>query len=180
MLCEKCNKNIANVYLKNNVNGNITENYLCSSCANEVYGKYDKYDKYDKNTNIFNGLNNDFVADVFNMFDFNKMSHALAGARNVCPLCGSNFSQITQTGKVGCGECYKTFKNELEPNVMRIHGRAIHTGKIPKNMSLKISNKRKAEELNIKLKKCISEQNFEEAAEIRDEIKKLNAQEGVI
>jgi len=180
MLCEKCNKNIANVYLKNNVNGNITENYLCSSCANEVYGKYEN-EKHDKNLNIFNGLNlnNDFAADVFNMLNFNKMSQGLPGVRNVCPLCGSSFSQIAQTGKIGCGECYRTFKNELEPNVMRIHGRANHTGKIPKNMSLKISNKRKVEELNIRLKKSIIEQNFEEAAEIRDEIKKLNAQEGV-
>ena len=173
MLCERCNKNIANVYLKNNVNGNITESHLCSLCANQVY------DKYDKNLNLFNGLSNDFVSDVFNMFDFNKVSHALPAVRNICSLCGLSFAQITQTGKVGCGECYRAFKNELEPNVMRIHGKANHTGKIPKNMSLKISNKRKIEELNIKLKKLINEQNFEEAAQVRDEIKNLNAQEGV-
>ena len=164
MLCQKCNKNIANVYLKNNINGNITESYLCSSCANEIYGESMK---------AFGGFNNDFIS---NMFNLNKASPALQAVKDVCPLCGSTFAQIAQSGKVGCGECYTTFRNELEPNVMRIHGRAHHTGKIPKNLTLKISGRRKIEELSAKLKKMIEEQNFEEAAVIRDEINNINQQ----
>ena len=174
MLCQRCNKNIANVYLKNNINGTMTESYLCSSCANEIYGQ---------NLKAFENINNDFISDMFNLFNFNKVSPALTSGRNVCPLCGSTFTQIAQSGKVGCGECYTSFRNELEPNVIRIHGKANHTGKIPKNLILKIGNKRKIEELNLKLKNLINEQNFEEAAVIRDEINELNrqnSQEGVV
>ena len=167
MLCEKCNKNIANVYLKNNINGTITENYLCSSCAGELYGQNYK--------NLFN-LSSDFESDIFNMFNFNKIASppALSAKNNICPMCGSNFSDIIKTGKAGCGKCYETFRSELEPNVIRIHGTARHTGKIPKNMSAKINAKRKIGELNVKLKKMIADQNFEEAAIIRDEINKIN------
>ena len=169
MLCEKCNKNIANVYLKNNINGSITENYLCSSCAGELYGQ-----------NYMSLFGSDFDSDVFNMFNLNKIALPSASAEitknNACPMCGSVFSDIIQSGKAGCGKCYETFKSELEPNVIRIHGTAKHTGKIPKNMSAQISAKRKIEELNAKLKKMIAGQNFEEAAVIRDEINKINSE----
>ena len=167
MLCEKCNKNIANVYLKNNVNGNISENYLCSSCAAELYGQ--------NYASLFGG---NFESDIFNIFNLNKVSPSLLSItdteRNKCPMCGLSFPDIMQSGKAGCGKCYETFKNEFEPNVIRIHGTAKHTGKIPKNMNMKITAKRKIEELNIKLKKMIADQNFEEAAVIRDEINKIN------
>jgi len=170
MLCEKCNKNIANVYLKNNINGNVTESHLCSSCAGEVYGQ-----NYKPLMNLFNS---DFESDILNMFNFNKFSPSLplTAGRNLCPMCGSTFGDITKSGKVGCGECYSAFKNMLEPNILRIHGTAKHTGKIPKNRSLQISAKRKIEELNMKLRKVVEEQNFEEAAKIRDEINKINSE----
>jgi len=168
MLCEKCNKNIATVYLKNNMNGNITENRLCSSCAGELYSQ-----------NYMSGIfGNDFKTDIFNMLNFNLNNNSPAlpfvADKNTCPMCGLSFSDIVKSGKVGCGKCYETFKNELESNVLRIHGTAKHIGKIPKNRNLQISSKRKIEELNIKLKKMIADQNFEEAAVIRDEINKIN------
>jgi len=170
MLCEKCNKNIANVYLKNTINGNVTENHLCSSCAAELYGQ--------NSGPLVNLFKSDFESDILNMFKFNKFTPALSllSGKNACPVCGSSFPDITKSGKVGCGECYAAFKNALEPNILRIHGTAKHTGKIPKNMSLKISAKKKIEELNIKLKKMIDEQNFEQAAVIRDEINKINSE----
>jgi protein arginine kinase activator len=170
MLCEKCNKNIANVYLKNTVNGNVTESHLCSSCAAELYGQ-----NFNPFVNLFKS---DFESDIWNMFNLNKSPQfqpSIAG-KNACPGCGSSFPDIAKSGKIGCGECYATFRNALEPNILRIHGTSKHTGKIPKNMSLKISAKRKIEELNIKLKKMVDEQNFEEAAVIRDEINKINSE----
>jgi len=169
MLCEKCNKNIANVYLKNNINGNITENYLCSECAGKLYGQ--------NYTSLFN-LNSGLDSDIFNMFNFDKIAAPSASPvtkNNICPMCNSSFSDIIKSGKAGCGRCYATFRSELEPNVIRIHGTAKHTGKIPKSMNTQITAKRKIEELNIKLKKMIAEQNFEEAAVIRDEINKINS-----
>lgn len=170
MLCEKCNKNIANVYLKNNINGNVTESHLCSSCAGELYNK--------NYVPIINMFSSDFESDILSMLNFNKIAPSLnpVAEKNVCPVCGLSFPDIAKSGKAGCGKCYETFKNELMPSVMRIHGTANHTGKIPKNRSVYINAKRKIEELNIKLKKMIEEQNFEEAAVIRDEINKINGE----
>ena len=170
MLCEKCNKNIANVYLKNTVNGNVTEIHLCSSCASELYGQ-----NFNPLVNLFKS---DFDSDILNNILNTKFPQSLnsAAKENMCPMCGSSFQDIAKSGKVGCGECYAAFKNALEPNILRIHGTAKHTGKIPKNMNLKISAKRKIDELSMRLKKMIDEQNFEEAAVIRDEINKINSE----
>jgi len=117
-----------------------------------------------------------FDPDIFNTFVFYKIpvQSQPAAERKICPMCGCSFADITKTGKAGCGECYETFKQELTPTVIRIHGTANHTGKIPQNRSLQISAKRKIEELSKRIKKAIEEQNFEEAAVIRDEINKIN------
>lgn len=168
MLCEKCNKNIANVYLKNNINGNVTENRLCSSCASELYSN--------SYIPIINMLNGNIESDIFSMLNFNKNAPALQSVeeKTVCPMCGQAFSDIVKSGKAGCGKCYEIFKNEFMPNIIKIHGTANHTGKIPKSRGLYINAKRKINELNIRMKKAIEEQSFEEAAVIRDEINKIN------
>ena len=160
MLCEKCGKNAATVYEKYNINGTISENRLCQHCANK------------NNINLFehnlNGL------DLFNALSFGQLSPGYNAERKTCAVCGVNFAQLVHSGKIGCGECYSAFKAELEPTVIKLHGRAKHTGKVPKNLESKISLKRKVEELNMKLRKMIEVQNFEEAALIRDEINNLN------
>ena len=165
MLCEKCNKNIANVYLKNSVNGNVTESHLCSECAGELYGKG------------YMGLQNgDLKSDILNMLNFGKLAAiASSGAKNrSCPMCEVSLSEIMKSGKAGCGKCYETFRDELSPSIAKIHGSAEHIGKIPKNMQSRITARKKLEELGAKMKKAVSEQNFEEAAVLRDEINKIN------
>ena len=158
MLCEKCGKNAATVYEKYNINGHTSESRVCHDCANNI--------------NLFDSGLNKF--DLFNALSFGQLSPGYNAERKVCAVCGASFEQLVQSGKIGCGECYSAFKAELEPTVIKMHGRAKHTGKIPKNLESKISLKRKVEELNIKLKKMIESQNFEEAASIRDEINSLN------
>ena len=165
MLCEKCNKNIANVYLKNNINGNVTESRLCSSCASELYSS--------SYIPIINMLNGGFESDIFSMLNSQALHSVKEEEKTVCPICGQSFSDIVKSGKAGCGQCYETFKNEFTPNIIKIHGTANHIGKIPKSKSLYINAKRKIDELNLKMKKVIEEQNFEEAAVIRDEINKI-------
>jgi protein arginine kinase activator len=159
MLCEKCGKNAATVYFKNNINGNISESRLCAQCAN-INNLW-----LDNNINGF---------DLFNALSFGQLAPGYIAEKKSCALCGINFEQLLKSGRIGCGECYAAFKAELEPTIIKIHGRAKHTGKIPANLKSKIGAKRRIDELNIKLKKMIEIQNFEEAALIRDEINNLN------
>ena len=102
-----------------------------------------------------------------------------------CEKCGSCFDDIIKSGKVGCADCYEKFYSKLLPSIQRIHGKANHGGKIPvrheavsaeKAVPKEKSAEEKIEELNSQMQKAIEEQNFEQAAVLRDEIKKLKGE----
>ncbi len=59
------------------------------------------------------------------------------------------------------------------PTIKRVQGGLVHTGKIPKNASQEVVSRRKVDELKLRLKELIQEENFEEAAKVRDEIQEL-------
>lgn len=171
MLCQRCQKNQANTHVKNIVNGKLTEYSLCSQCAHEL-----GYDHL--------GLISQFnFSDILgSLFD----QKPLADAEVRCKGCGASFSDITKSGKVGCMECYETFYDKLIPMIQRIHGTTVHKGKTPGRSALtvqdnkneiKISDTSILEQKKLQLKNAVSEQRFEDAAELRDEIKEMESNE---
>jgi protein arginine kinase activator len=78
-----------------------------------------------------------------------------------------------RTGRVGCGNCYAAFKNEMIPLVKRIHGGVQHTGKVPKRTGGLLKVRRDIDKLKEELKTSIDNEEYEKAAEIRDKIKEL-------
>lgn len=95
-----------------------------------------------------------------------------------CPVCGSRFSDIAETGKAGCAECYKTFYSELLPYLKRVHGSVKHVGKVPNSAPLAVKPQAEtADSLRLELNRLVSEERFEEAAVVRDKIKKLEETE---
>ena len=93
-----------------------------------------------------------------------------------CEKCGSTFNDIVRSGRMGCGDCYSTFYDKLLPSFERIHGRTHHEGK-KANTSPEIKKLSKTEELKENLKQAVEAQNYEEAARLRDEIKKLESED---
>ena len=94
-----------------------------------------------------------------------------------CPKCGYTFSDIAKSGKLGCADCYRKFYDKLLPSLQRIHGKIKHTGKqamipVQANTEPKINPVAKLKE---DLQKAIEEQNFEQAAVLRDRIKEMEA-----
>ncbi len=84
------------------------------------------------------------------------------------------FDQFIKVGRFGCSHCYETFKNELNPILKRVHsGNVEHHGKVPERMGGTIHIKRKILQLKSELQRLISEEEFEKAAETRDEIRSL-------
>lgn len=166
MLCQHCGKNQATTHIKSMVNGKYTEYMLCSDCAKEM-GYADMFTSFDSD---FNSLLGSF---------FSNALPERSGATR-CSLCGSSYNDITSTGKVGCANCYDTFYSELMPTIRRVHGNTEHCGKRPnvfktKEKSEQAANPEKSpiDDLKAKMEAAIKEQNFEEAARLRDEIKNL-------
>lgn len=163
MICEKCGKHTATTHIKTVINGNVTEKYLCSECA--------------AGENLSGGIhsgfnNNSFAALLASVFGDTVIQNRETDIR--CPSCNSTFSDIAENGKAGCSECYKTFYKEFMPYIKRIHGSTMHCGKIPNKAPLAVKQSEDTvQSLRMKLNELVSEEKYEEAAKIRDKIKKL-------
>ena len=80
----------------------------------------------------------------------------------------------------GCANCYATFKDDIVDIVRRVQGGQFeHVGKTPRSSHKKLAIKKQIEEKTKYLNVLIDEQNFEEAAIVRDEIKALKDESGV-
>ena len=166
MLCEKCKKAEAVTHIRQNINGELTEMHLCENCAAEITGSFES--QYGKLFSDFGFGLDSMLGSIFGQ-DF-LSENLLSKPEEKCKMCGSTLSAIRKSGNVGCSECYRTFRSELMPLIQRIHGKTVHSGKIPESAEGEISLKNRIAELEKELKKAVDEQNFEKAAEIRDEI----------
>ncbi|HRT82669.1 MAG TPA: UvrB/UvrC motif-containing protein, partial [Oscillospiraceae bacterium] len=94
-------------------------------------------------------------------------------AQTRCPKCGSSFEDIAKSGKIGCAECYNTFYEKLLPTRQRIHGRIRHSGKVSEAACEENKKQSELEKLRCRLNAAVEEQNYEEAAVLRDKIREL-------
>ena len=98
-------------------------------------------------------------------------------AVNKCPSCGMTYDMFASKGKLGCSECYKTFHDRMLRPLKQIHGTYEHVGKIPKRSGGTLRTTRRLDDLKIKLDEAVYKQEYERAAEIRDEINKIRGEE---
>ncbi len=166
MICEKCGKHTATTHIKTVINGNVTEKYLCSECAASEGLSGNAHSPFD---------NNGFASLLASVFGDTVIDSRKTDIR--CPACNSTFSDIAKSGKAGCSECYKTFRNEFMPYIKRIHGSTVHCGKIPNKAPLTVKPQEDTvEALRMKLSELVREEKYEEAAKIRDKIKMIEGE----
>ena len=161
ILCDICKENVATVHYTEIVNNKLKKMDLCEECARQK--------------NI--GINVQFsVADILKGLTESHIAKKEESGRK-CPVCGLTFSKFRKTGKLGCGQCYKVFSDELLPIISDIHKNAQHVGAKPsktrvrKTASAKL--KRELDDLNSQLENAIKNEEYEEAAVLRDKIKSL-------
>lgn len=163
MLCQNCSKKEATTHITRIINGETAETHLCSDCA-AALGVSDTFSPFGARLGL-----SDFFGGLF--------SDALAGSLNSrvlrCEGCGSTFDDIASTGKIGCPECYKVYYDKLLPSIHRMHGKTEHTGKVPRGAGEEVKLAYRLSELRSRLNSAIDEQNFEAAAQLRDEIKRM-------
>lgn len=90
-----------------------------------------------------------------------------------CPVCGFTQADFKKTGRLGCSTCYQTFAEGLESLLKAMHKGTEHVGKLPEHAArqLKLSDQMRA--LNVNLQKAVAEENYETAANLRDQIRQL-------
>lgn len=163
MLCEKCGKNIATTHIRSVLNGVVTEKNLCGYCAAKEG---------------YNNLPHNSLTQMLASMFGDALASGADSTTLRCKCCGATFSDIAESGKVGCPECYDTFYSQLLPYLKRVHGSTRHVGKIPNRAPLTVKTEEETvDSLRMKLNRLVSEEKFEEAAIIRDKIKKMETGE---
>jgi protein arginine kinase activator len=172
MLCQNCGRNEATTHIKRVINGATSESHLCAECAGNLgYG------------DMFSGFGLGFGELLGSFFGESPASPSAISVETArCKRCGNSWHDIVREGKPGCAECYRTFFDRLQPSLQRIHGKIKHNGKISSGsfveaQAVKTPEQEKNEKraaLEAEMKKAVEEQNFEQAAVLRDKIKELD------
>lgn len=160
MKCESCGENEAKFHYTKIYNGKVENKHLCENCASNDYD-FDFENDFSMNK-LFSVL---IDGPVKNFTHFDELK---------CEKCGQTYDEFSNGGKFGCGECYATFKNKLDPLIKGIHGHTHHKGKIPKHSSQDIILKREEDNIRIELEDAVKQERFERAAVLRDKLKNIS------
>lgn len=170
MLCEKCKKNQATVYVTKVINDQKSEYVLCIDCARGESG-------------FPAGLEGAVSVDSLLKGFFNS-GKAVSPKQEVpdvvCPVCGMTMAKLADKGRFGCNECYKVFGDAVLKTIRHVHGRKRHIGKIPKRASGLLGVKRRLADLRTKLEAHVIKEEYEEAARLRDEMRLLEKELSVV
>ena len=160
MVCEACKQQQATVHLTEIVNGQMSELHLCEACANQKGAQVESHF----------GLSDLLVG----LADVGKPQE---GERDTivkgCANCGMTYDDFRKVGRLGCSECYGTFKRGLATLLKRIHGSTHHMGKAPASLVKPSATKPELTELKRRLERAIEMEEFEEAAQLRDRIRQI-------
>ena len=162
MLCDVCHKKAATIHVTEIINDEVQEIHICEECAK----------KKGMMMNQKFGLA-DFLADLADFGLPSLEDEGAVKAKLRCTNCGLTFEDFKKIGRLGCSNCYEVFKKGLIPLLKRIHGSSQHNGKLPQKVDEKVRVDWELNRLQQKLHKVIEKEEFEEAARIRDAIKKL-------
>ena len=186
MKCENCGKNEANVKYTQIINGDKKQMFLCEECSEKLGIGHTFNMPIDFSS---------FLGDFFNDFNEEAFIPTLEPQPKLqCKKCGLLFDDFLHTGKFGCSNCYTEFENMIDPILKNIQSANRHIGRIGEltegmeieensndervqnNYNKEISKQKPKNELDVlkeKLQKAIEDERYEDAAKIRDEIKKM-------
>jgi protein arginine kinase activator len=166
MKCDYCDKK-ATVFLTQLAEGQMKKICLCESCAKER-GVTDP-----TGFSMADALLGNFQKAVSGTVTAPTAVKPMGSGKH-CPQCGFSMEDFQKVRRFGCASCYKVFASELAPMLRGMHKGATHVGKVPQGLIESHFRIQRIEELQAKLDQSIASESYEEAAELRDEIRKLN------
>ena len=168
MQCDICGKKKATVHLTEIVDEQMSEMHLCEECARQ---KSVAMEQQFGLADLLAGL-----ADM-GKTPAGKEAAAAKTASLTCSKCGLSYDDFRKFGRLGCGHCYISFREQLDALLKKIHGSNHHLGKVAAKTSKKSSaavgkpKKDDLETLRQDLHDAIHNEDFEKAAQIRDKIR---------
>lgn len=168
MECDKCNKP-AKVFLTQLVGGQVKKIALCDDCAKE------------------NGVTDPTgfaLADLLLGGEPGQegakpslVPPVVSDDGRSCPDCGFTLEDLKKVRRFGCGTCYSVYREEVEQMIRGMHKGTTHLGKVPSGQIEEQQRRKRLKDLRTRLEQAIDTENYEDAANLRDEIRKLEGRE---
>jgi len=191
MKCDQCDQE-ATVHELRVVNGKKIETHLCQRCARER--------GIDAQPTIS-------VPELLHKYLQHAAEAAKPGLASppsvqigkttACHVCGTGYLQFRQTGLLGCPHCYVAFEHPLSSLLERAHqGGTHHVGKVPRRaltgaraagpgaqrlealLGGAAQRAGRLAALRKQLDEAVRAEQYERAARIRDEIRRMQELEG--
>jgi protein arginine kinase activator len=164
MTCDVCKSNEASVFLTQIVDGKMQKVNLCDSCS--------KAKGVDDPTGFA-------LADLLLGLGAAQEIERGSGSAQRCPGCGFSQADFKKTGRLGCAQCYETFAEGLNSLLKAMHKGTSHVGKVPARISRQIERETALKTLQRDLQKAVADENYESAAQIRDQLRQLETSNDV-
>ena len=157
MLCDVCKATEATLHFSQVEGEKVTKIDLCEACA--------------KAKGLTDPNNITMLGDLLADFGAGAPATQSEGVR--CPECGFTQINFKKQGRLGCAACYDTFEAGLRPLLKAMHKGERHVGKVPRNATPLPVSPERLRKLEKELALAIKEERFEQAAQLRDEIRAL-------
>jgi len=154
MRCEICKQNEATVSINHVAEGQVAKLNICESCAAQK------------------GLNLQMAVPLLTDMILGlggKKDAAKDAAEKKCPVCRMKRSEFRKTSLLGCAACYDAFADEVSSFLESMQKGSLHKGKVPTGQRISLE----LVELQKSLHKAVHEQDFERAAQLRDQMQDL-------
>lgn len=159
MNCEHCGERAAEITLTEIEGHEMNTVHLCSSCAS-LKG-------------VTGGGSAPPIGDL--------LAHlgGPAGTRfdtdgDACDYCGTRQRDFRKHGRLGCPQCYAHFATQLRELLRRVHGSSQHMGKVYVSSAVDMDDaEAHIATLKRRLERAVEVEDFEAAAELRDQIHTL-------
>lgn len=161
MKCNICGRREAVIHIQQIIGNKQSKLHLCEKCAAEK-GITSIDDKLEMDiAGLFAGLFESRKAITQNM------------EKKSCRYCGTTFDTFNKKNRFGCNHCYAVFSRILRYKFKKLTSRRQYQGKIPKKLQSYKILFIDLEKLKKNLEEAVRNEDYEKAANIRDEIKRL-------
>lgn len=168
MRCDNCGKSDAIIHVTKIQNNEMNTFHLCESCA------------------AAEGLEPGGPAAPAPLTDFlaqmgkSAASSPAAGSATECPACGLTLNDFKRTGRLGCASCYSELDSHLRSLLRRLHGATQHVGKAATSQDAEQSDRlARIASLRRSLQLAVESEDFEHAAALRDQIRRIETSDAV-
>jgi protein arginine kinase activator len=177
MTCQRCGKRDATVHLVELVDGQRKSQWLCDVCAGRPpkNGEGPPGFRFDGSAESPGDDEEDYTLASFLGQVFQPQEDTSPADPPNCSACGYTLDQFKKSNRLGCPQCYESFRGPLLAILSHMHRHVSHLGKVPRPTEGRADRQGHLRRTRVALEKAIAAEDFEKAARLRDEIQRLES-----